>query len=249
MNTEQHRLQESLYEFPYHYTPHFDENGVGLHYRYLSWGLEYLCYLKHIQLIAEALRPSSVLDVGCGDGRFTGFVKGSGVRCVGADLSERAIAFARGFHPDVEFHAIDAREIEETFDLVTGIEVLEHIPDNQTSGFIQTLAERTNPGGHIILSVPTIVVPLNKKHFRHYDIEIFKAQIDAAGVSFEIRQVDYVYHSTRTIEWIQRLLNNRHWFLDLAFLRPIIWNYIWNNLRETDAEYGRHMVVVLQKAQ
>ena len=71
MNTEQYKLQESLYEFPYHYTPHFDENGVGLHYRHLSWGLEYLCYLKHIQLLAETLQPKSVLDVGCGGGWFT----------------------------------------------------------------------------------------------------------------------------------------------------------------------------------
>ena len=201
------KIQDDKYHFPYHYIPYFDDNGVGVRSRTLFWGLEYLCYLAHIKELAYSLNPSSVLDVGCGDGFFVGMLDHGIVRRVGVDLSERAIRFAQAFHPDVKVRAVDACEPDEVFDLVVAIEVLEHVPDNQAGKFLRTLAERTSVGGHVILSVPTTVIPLklNKKHYRHYDFELFKEQLASSEAQLEMVRVDYVYRSSRIIELCRRL--------------------------------------------
>ena len=169
MTEDKFKIQDDLYEFPYHHIPYFDGNGYGRRYRDLQWGFEYLCYLKYAKEIVESLRPSSVLDVGCGTGRFIGLLGDSIHRKVGVDLSERAIAFAKAFHAatkdaGIDFHATDASCIAGDFDVVTAIEVLEHIPDAEVPGFLQTLMSRAKSGGHVLLSVPTTNCPLNRKH-------------------------------------------------------------------------------------
>ena len=88
---EKQTIQENLYDFPYHYIPQVNEKGAVSRYRFLDWGFEYLCYILHIKDIIESLSPYSVLDVGCGEGRFLGLLSNQIVRKVGVDLSERAI--------------------------------------------------------------------------------------------------------------------------------------------------------------
>jgi len=66
-------LQDQAYEFPYHHIPYFEPgSGAGIHVRRLRWGLEYLCHLRHLAEVIAGLQVSSVLDVGCGDGRLLG---------------------------------------------------------------------------------------------------------------------------------------------------------------------------------
>ena len=246
-SSDRFKIQDEQYRFPYHYIPYFGADGVGVRSRTLLWGLEYLCYLAHIKELVCSLNPSSVLDIGCGDGRFIGMLDRGIARRVGIDLSERSICFAHAFYPEIEFRAGDACELDETFDLVVSIEVLEHVPDNQTGKFLRTLAERTNMGGHAIISVPTTVVPLNKKHYRHYDLELFREELASSGARLEIVKVDYVYRSSRLIELHLRLSYNRWWLIEFYPLQRVIWNYVWNKLRMARKENGTHLVIVLRK--
>ena len=50
--------------FPDHHLPHFDGRGGAAPMRSLSWGLEYLCCLRHLSLLIEELGATSLLDVG-----------------------------------------------------------------------------------------------------------------------------------------------------------------------------------------
>lgn len=38
------KIQEEMYRFPYHHIPDFDNEDVGVRFRILDCGLEYLCY-------------------------------------------------------------------------------------------------------------------------------------------------------------------------------------------------------------
>src|SRR3954449_3553400 len=62
-------IQESEYEFPYHYIPTL-VNGNFSQVRKLRWGYEYLSYLRFVLSTLEKLQFNSLLDVGCGEGRF-----------------------------------------------------------------------------------------------------------------------------------------------------------------------------------
>jgi 2-polyprenyl-3-methyl-5-hydroxy-6-metoxy-1,4-benzoquinol methylase len=78
--------------------------------------------------------PVSVLDVGCGEGVLTGQWAERFGRVVGVDLEHPALRreWERRRRSNLEFRAADAASLpfaENEFDLVCGVEMLEHLPD------------------------------------------------------------------------------------------------------------------------
>lgn len=248
-NWDKFKIQDDQYSFPYHHIPHFDNGGFGVRFRTLHWGFEYLCYLSYTREVVRSLAPSSVLDVGCGDGRFIGTLDWGVERRVGVDLSKQAIRFAKAFHHDVEFLVVNAKELKETFDVVSAIAVLEHIPDDECSIFLKSLEERTNDDGHVVIVVPTPIIPLSKKHYRHYDLTLLQKQLEQAGVCLDMVNVEYVYRKSRFVELYLRFTHNRYWFIEVRVLARLIWSYVWKRLRKTDEKHGQYIVVILRKTQ
>lgn len=97
------------------------------------------------------------LDVGCGAGLLCEPLARLGARVTGIDAAAENIGVARS-HAARSGLAIDYRagSIEairgETFDLVTSMEVIEHVTD--PAGFIAGLAGALAPGGLMVLSTP-----------------------------------------------------------------------------------------------
>ncbi|MFN4762588.1 class I SAM-dependent methyltransferase [Gillisia sp. Q332] len=241
------KIQEDQYRFPYHHLPYLDKNKNVVNHRSLSWGFKYFCYLLQTKELTEALNPDSVLDIGCGEGRFLGLLNHEIERKVGVDLSERPILFAKAFHPEIEFQAKDAADLQETFDVVTAIEVLEHIPDEQITQFLSTMYSRTKPGGHIIICVPTTVRELSEKHYRHYDINKFRKQLADSSLKLTEKKVEYVYHSPLWLNLYSKFTQNGLWIFEIKPLRNLVWKYIKKNLLITTPEQGEEMIIVLQK--
>lgn len=98
------------------------------------------------------------IDVGCGGGILTETLALKGVECTGIDLSPQAIRVAQAHAQtqDVHIHyqvsSVDrfAPLHAEEYDLVTCMELIEHVPD--PFKLIQGLATLLSPGGHLFLS-------------------------------------------------------------------------------------------------
>ena len=108
------------------------------------------------ELWADAA-PSSVLDVGCGEGVLTveWAERLGGGRIVGIDLEDPKLRaeWAKRERPNLEFRAEEATRLsfaDGEFDLAAAIEVLEHVPEPEA-----TLAEMARvASGHLLVSVP-----------------------------------------------------------------------------------------------
>jgi 2-polyprenyl-6-hydroxyphenyl methylase/3-demethylubiquinone-9 3-methyltransferase len=123
-----------------------------------------LAYLRdqidqHWQLDETSRRPlegNSALDVGCGAGLLAEPLArlGAAVTAVDAapELIEAAKAHAAGQGMTIDYRACPVEEVDGQFDLVTAMEVIEHVAD--PAAFIASLAARLAPDGLLILSTP-----------------------------------------------------------------------------------------------
>ena len=104
------------------------------------------------------LASKTVLDVGCGGGILAESMAIKGATVTGIDLSEKPIAVAK-LHlletgNKVDYQLISAEELAaakpETFDCVTCMEMLEHVPDPQST--VNACASLVKPGGWVFFS-------------------------------------------------------------------------------------------------
>ncbi len=104
------------------------------------------------------LLDKTVLDVGCGGGILTESMACAGAKVTGIDLSEKALSVAR-LHLFESGHSVDYRlisaedlaaEMPAHFDVVTCMEMLEHVPDPAST--IAACAHLVKPGGHVFFS-------------------------------------------------------------------------------------------------
>jgi len=104
------------------------------------------------------LKEKNVLDVGCGGGILSESMADRGAKVTGIDLGEAPLSVAR-LHLkesglDVDYQCISAEDFAEqrpgTFDVVTCMEMLEHVPD--PASVITACAKLVKPGGHVFFS-------------------------------------------------------------------------------------------------
>jgi SAM-dependent methyltransferase len=101
-----------------------------------------------------------VLDIACGTGVGTFFLKQAGARSVvGIDIDAQAVAFAQANYQGCRFEVGDATEIslrDACVDVVVSFETLEHISDQ--SKFLAECKRVLRPGGLLICSTPNTKV-------------------------------------------------------------------------------------------
>jgi 2-polyprenyl-6-hydroxyphenyl methylase / 3-demethylubiquinone-9 3-methyltransferase len=114
--------------------------------------------LDYIAERCGGLRDKRVLDVGCGGGILAEAMAALGAHVTGIDLSDKALGVAR-LHQlesgaEVEYRLIAAEalaaESAGTFDVVTCMELLEHVPEPAST--IAACAQLTRPGGTVVFS-------------------------------------------------------------------------------------------------
>jgi 2-polyprenyl-6-hydroxyphenyl methylase/3-demethylubiquinone-9 3-methyltransferase len=114
--------------------------------------------LDYIDARCGGLKGKTVLDVGCGGGILAEAMARAGATVTAIDLSEKALSVAKlhqlesGIAVDYRFVAVEtlADEIPGVFDVVTCMELLEHVP--QPGSTIAACARLTKPGGNVFCS-------------------------------------------------------------------------------------------------
>ena len=118
---------------------------------------------------AIVLKGKRVLDVGCGGGLLSEGMAERGATVTGIDLGDKALAVAR-LHllesgRQVDYRKIAgeelAREQPATFDVVTCMEMLEHVPD--PASIVKACAALVKPGGTVFFST----ISRNLKAYLH----------------------------------------------------------------------------------
>ncbi len=134
--------------------------------------------------------PLSVLDVGCGNGRFGRFLAdhlGIGLSYHGVDnnptLLERARLSLAGVPARLEIRdVITHPPAEGQYDLVALFGVLHHVPGGeQRRAFIQTLAHRVAPGGYLAFAA-----------WCFYEYERFRARVVPWPDDLDVEPHDYL---------------------------------------------------------
>ncbi len=104
------------------------------------------------------LAGKSALDVGCGGGILAEAMARRGARVTGIDLSEKALKVAQLHLLEskiaVAYEAISAEDLAArspaAYDVVTCMELLEHVPDPAST--VRACAQLARPGGHVFFS-------------------------------------------------------------------------------------------------
>lgn len=114
--------------------------------------------LKLIEEAAGGLAGKEVLDVGCGGGILAESMAARGARVTGIDLGEKALKVAKlhllesGLQVDYRHCSVEqlAAEMQERYDVVTCMELLEHVPDPAST--VKACAAVARPGALVVFS-------------------------------------------------------------------------------------------------
>jgi SAM-dependent methyltransferase len=153
-----------------------------------------------LERICAGLKPSSseqslnILDVGCGTGANLEMLSQFG-KAEGVDVSAEALEFCRerGLR-QVKLGAAEALPYgDDSFDLVTGLDVVEHLDDDLAG--LKEMRRVLRPDGRAVLFVPAFMFLWGvqdeiSNHRRRYTMAGLKEAVRKAG--FEIEHASYV---------------------------------------------------------
>lgn len=130
-----------------------------------------------------------IVDLGCGSGRLLDSLARRGqVSALDMNPDSVEIAKSRG-HEDVQVGKVEALPWEDdTFDLLTSLDVLEHTADDRIA--LAEYGRVVKPGGHLLITVPAYEAlwsshDVQNQHYRRYDRPGLRALAGDVGLVVE----------------------------------------------------------------
>jgi 2-polyprenyl-3-methyl-5-hydroxy-6-metoxy-1,4-benzoquinol methylase len=120
-------------------------------------GLEPADFALRRRFLLAHVRPGErVLDIGCGEGRFSVELARAGAEVVGIDVAEEPLRRARSRHPELDLRLVDGEgpwELPDAaFDVVWAGEVIEHVA--ATASWLSEVRRVLRSGGVLLLTTP-----------------------------------------------------------------------------------------------
>ncbi len=153
---------------------------------------------------ALAARPKTMLDVGCGEGRFCRMLAKHGVAVTGIDPTRALLAEARARDPAGTYIEADAEKLpldDAAFDLVVSYLSLIDIPD--AAAAIAEMARVLKPGGHLLIANSTACNTAA-------DTAGLGWALDADGRKAHFRIDNYLQERALWLEWKGIRILNHH---------------------------------------
>ena len=189
--------------------PYYGERYYGGRH----WITRRYCAWRRMRVIKQTTRgttPSTLVDIGCGDGSFLLEAKQAGWTVLGTEVNDRIPS------PGLEiWGSLDDLRTRAPFGCITLWHSLEHLRDPMRA--LADLAEMLVPGGTFVVAVPNsrgwqarlfgrhwlhLDVP---RHLFHFSLPSLRAELDRAGL-----EVTRVWHHEVEYDWfgwIQSALN------------------------------------------
>lgn len=114
-------------------------------------------HIFNLKFTLPYIKDKSVLDVGCWTGQFEKLAASHAKEIWGIDPGLEAIKLAKKIVPKARFKVGNALDIEfknKSFDVVTILDVIEHIPKNTESKCLQEINRVLKDKGYLIISTP-----------------------------------------------------------------------------------------------
>lgn len=213
------QIQDDEYFFPYHYIPEYEKHFTLS--KSWSWGMQYISTIEFVLNEVSSISFNSLCDVGTGDGRLVKELtkKFPHKKIVGIDYSEKAINLAKALNPTLHFECVNILEnsYKQKYDILTLIEVFEHIPIDLCENFVKSLSNILEENGKLIITVPHINKKKNEKHFQHFDEQKIKKYFSK---DFMIEEIIYFEDMRRSMlkKVIQLVIYNRMFILNNSHL-------------------------------
>jgi SAM-dependent methyltransferase len=156
-------------------------------------------------VIQQEFNPSSIIDFGCGSGRFLMPFHNRGVDVHGVDASEDAIEESP--IPDEHLEVYDLRQEYESdadYDVALCIEVLEHLPERAADNIIKTIAS------HAPIAVVTAAKPgdSGRHHINEQPRSYWIKKFDEQGMNYNEQIVEQIRNKmdTEELHWLEENL-------------------------------------------
>jgi len=171
-----------------------------------------LSHKFNLRLTEQYLQDNKVhLDVGCWNGMFLSLTRSFSVKSFGLDLAFSPLKIASKTLKESDFTNANIFCVpfpDESFDIITMWEVLEHLPKYSEQLAFQELNRILRPGGHLLISTPNdklLGILLDPAYYldghRHYPQQKIESLLHRSGFNV----VDD-YHSTGPITLIDNIV-------------------------------------------
>ncbi len=239
MLDNQQDIQAKQYAFPYHYLPDLD----GTSFRQGRWWSFSLSYVIALTLVSNRLRQHdvrSLIDVGCGDGALLHYLNRhhAELDLSGVDYDALAIDWAKLFNGqsiNLEARDILTSPLEKSYDVVTLVEVIEHILPDQLNEFLGSVRGLVQDNGYLYITVPHKNKRLFDKHYQHFD---FQTLTHAVEPFFAVEEMIGFEYASRLERAVKRFLLTPNFVLDSRWLNRLRLKQQLRRMRSRKSEAG-----------
>ena len=154
-------------------------------------------HLYNYKIAKTHIKRKKLLDIGCWTGQFIQLALNDAKITYGIDPGKKAINFAQKKYPQAHLEVATAQKLpfrNNTFDVITFLEVIEHLPKEDETGALNEIYRVLKKNGTLVLSTPSshpTPILLDPAYFlighRHYSEKQLKNLLSKSG--FEIIKI------------------------------------------------------------